>query len=184
MWPKTWVLNSRQIKHADLNSSSPYALASHRATECPRIVPMMSSKHGGSPDSTYVELRGGNAPLYEHGQGRSLSVCAPREHVAQSRTGVPFRGRTAVWSQVVTTVWPPGTVSVLPVGPYATANGDAVDYPWRLNRAHVVSIVSDVPATGVLEERVAKQTAAGDIGPGARTEMHLPIQCRKHGDWA
>ena len=49
------------------------------------------------------------------------------------------------WHQVVTTVFPPGTVAILPV------NGSALDavgvsrssYPWRLNHVHVIQLMTD-----------------------------------------
>jgi len=40
-------------------------------------------------------------------------------------------------------VFPPGTIAVLPFDLHTEFEGDAWDYPWRVNRGHVVSLIQD-----------------------------------------
>jgi len=55
--------------------------------------------------------------------------------------------QTPKWHQTLTTVWPPGTVAVLPYEQGVEIVGEHKDYAWRVNRGHVISVVVDVPAS-------------------------------------
>jgi len=63
-------------------------------------------------------------------------------------------GETAVqetpkWHQMLTTVWPPGSIAVLPYDLDVDIVGEHENYAWRVNRGHVISLVFDVPPSSL-----------------------------------
>jgi len=53
---------------------------------------------------------------------------------------------TAAWQQLHITVFPPGTIAIVPFDlGFVSTPGMAGGYPWQLNRGMVVSLIVDVP---------------------------------------
>lgn len=100
----------------------------------------------------------------------AAATCAGRAIKPVARDGLTSMAYTLSWQQSITTIWPPGTVAVLPVGPNATAAGDAPNYPWRVNRGHVVTQTINAPATRVQQDEIETLSTNDAVS-------YIPMQC-------
>jgi len=78
-----------------------------------------------------------------------VQVCNEGIIDISQKQGLTGTSPTPIWAQTHSIVWPPGTIAVLPIGGNATIRGDAPDYAWRVNRAHVVTFEVTLPPSTI-----------------------------------
>ena len=80
---------------------------------------------------------------------RAGSSCATTDMSVTQQGTATSSQETPRWHQVLETVWPPGTVAVLPYDIDVVPAGDAPDYAWRINRGYVIAVMLDSMPSGL-----------------------------------
>jgi len=103
---------------------------------------------------------------------RITSACVDsRVLLTRRRDGNSAAQQTAKWHQSLTTVYPPGSVAVLPYDEDVKIVGEAEDYAWRLNRGHVLAFVLDVPASELYPWNVTSLDGNGSAAASPKKDI-------------
>ena len=97
-------------------------------------------------------------------QIETVRLCSQGTIDLRQRDGMQATRATPMWHQSMVTVFPPGTVAVLPVTPGTPIDGDFADYSWRVNRAHVVTHSIDIASDIIVPNMSSSSEYAGGTG--------------------
>jgi len=150
VWPpkQAWTDTARGGEGEQAPSQGEHLLreggSSSRSSSFPQPTPANDTcpSYSGRPLDAF---RATDQPLPPAKLLQQFICVKGRIDLAQRPTALASRP-TPLWRQQVLTVYPPGTVAVLPTTQGTRIEGDAPGYSWRVNRAHVISLLVDTPS--------------------------------------